>query len=267
MGRAKMGTLSAIVGSRPLGVVVESANGVFVADIEDQTVSRHLAHGEYGTDELNRIRTLVTADSDVLIVGGHIGSLAIPIAQYAAHVDVIEANPASFRLLQMNRSINDSKNITLHQLAASDNDQPIQFLASRANPGGAKRVPKSSDYMYTFDHPATITVPARPLDSLFVGRTFDTILMDIEGSEYFALRGMPLLLARAKNLIVEFVPHHLKNIAGIGVSEFLAAIEPGGFLTVYAPSIGRTVAWNDAEQMLSEFYHTDTEDEGLIFSR
>jgi hypothetical protein len=56
--------------------------------------------------------------------------------------------------------------------------------------------------------------------------TFATIVMDIEGSEYFALKGMPRLLAGAQRLFVEFLPHHLRNVAGIDSDAFCDLVLP-----------------------------------------
>jgi tRNA G37 N-methylase Trm5 len=44
--------------------------------------------------------------SDVLIVGAHIGTLAIPISRLAKHVDAIEANPETFKFLSLNVAMN-----------------------------------------------------------------------------------------------------------------------------------------------------------------
>ncbi|MGH7427267.1 MAG: hypothetical protein ACREJ4_02740, partial [Candidatus Methylomirabilaceae bacterium] len=63
--------------------------------------------------------------------------------------------------------------------------------------------------------------------------------MDIEGSEYFALQGMQKILAHARVLVVEFLPHHLKNVSGVTVEQFLSVIPPH-FRTLTIPSKGLT---------------------------
>ncbi len=55
---------------------------------------------------------------------------------------------------------------------------------------------------------------------------FDFILMDIEGAEFLALKGMPDHLKHCKNLIIEYVTYHLANIAQISNEEFLGPITP-----------------------------------------
>ncbi len=46
--------------------------------------------------------------------------------------------------------------------------------------------------------------------------------MDIEGSEYFALKGMQRILSNARAMIIEYLPHHLDNVAGVSDKEFLS---------------------------------------------
>ena len=53
---------------------------------------------------------------------------------------------------------------------------------------------------------------------------FDIILMDIEGAEFLALRGMPDHLKYCRNLIIEYAPRLLTNIAQISNEEFLGPI-------------------------------------------
>jgi FkbM family methyltransferase len=270
IGRVNLGLLKFIAGghTRPLGLVVRATNGDFLIDVEDQIVGRKLAKGSYGADEIARIQTLVDPSSRVLIVGGHIGSLAIPLSTSVSAVDVIEANPKTFEILRINCRLNGRSNIALHCLAANDTSESLQFLTSRANSGGSKRLPVISNYMYTYDQPETVEVPGARLDSVFADAApFDVIVMDIEGSEFFALRGMPNLLRDAQHLIVEFVPHHLRNVAAVSVSQFLDAVAAGGFTSMHVPSTGRDASWAQARSVLEEMYRSDTIDDGIIFSK
>jgi FkbM family methyltransferase len=267
LGRAKAAALTRIAGGRPLALLVESENGIFAIDIEDQYVSRHLAHGGYALNELARLEGLVDERSRVLVVGGHVGALIVPLSKRVARVEAIEANPSSFRLLEINCRINGADNVGLHPIAAADSDEPLSFVVSRTNSGGSKRAPIVATYLYSFDKPEQITVPAARLDERFSGESFDLITVDIEGSEYFALRGMPKLLASARHLVVEFVPHHLRNVAGIGVEQFLSAVEPGGFTTLLVPSTEQRVSWQQASQVLGELFADNQSDDGVVFSK
>ena len=70
-------------------------------------------------------------------------------------------------------------------------DAKLYMKIERLNSGGSKRAPLKADFRYTFDNPDRITVKAHALDHFLAQDRFDFIFMDIEGSEYFALAGMP----------------------------------------------------------------------------
>jgi len=53
------------------------------------------------------------------------------------------------------------------------------------------------------------------LDDFMKLKSFDLIFVDIEGSEYFAFKGMQKIFKQSKVLITEFVPHHLKNVSSV----------------------------------------------------
>ena len=93
-------------------VIVETKNGVLAVDPADLEVGAKLREkGEYGISEINQISQLIDNKSSVLIVGAHIGSLAIPIANICSKVVAIEANPNNFKLLQTNVKLNNTDNI------------------------------------------------------------------------------------------------------------------------------------------------------------
>jgi hypothetical protein len=50
--------------------------------------------------------------------------------------------------------------------------------------------------------------------------------MDIEGSEYFALKGMQEILAGTKALAIEFYPNHITEVAGVTLEEWYAQLAP-----------------------------------------
>jgi hypothetical protein len=119
--------------------------------------------------------------------------------------------------------------------------------------------------MYNYDHPGEIVVPGIPLDELFDDRTFDLIIMDIEGSEYFALRGMAKILSKAACLVIEFLPHHLRNVSAVTVDEFLKTLPAFRLLTI--PSLKKTVGREAFSEILTYMYDNDIGDDGIIFSR
>ena len=263
MSRAKR----QMMGQHVEALLVKSKNGLFLVDVEDQFVGRRLSYnGEFGWDELVRLRTAINEKSRVLVVGTHIGTLAIAASKHCSQLTAIEANPKTFRLLELNLLINRCNNVRAINIAASDKAEQIEFVMSHANTGGSKRIPVKRDYAYFYDSPEITSVPAEPLDEVLAGEKFDAILMDIEGSEYFALRGMQTLLASAQVLFMEFVPHHLRNVSGVSVADLMASITPH-FSQLFIPSKNLRVPKAEFVTALQRMHDNEESDDGLEFSK
>lgn len=259
--------LKRVLGSHVHALIVKSQNGLFAVDPEDLGVGGILRmKGEYGLSEIARLKGSITSESRVLIVGAHIGTLAIPISRLCKELVAIEANPNTFDLLKMNIALNAASNCRAINIAASDKDENIEFLLNRANSGGSKRVPKIKQLMYYYDHPKMISIKAVSLDKYLEEKEFDLVVMDIEGSEYFALKGMQQILSNAKVLIVEFLPHHLKNVGGITVAQFLSVIEPH-FAKLTVPSKKQVLVRSQFLGYLTEMYDQGLGDEGILFEK
>ena len=258
--------------SRQLGdgvksVIVESKNGTLAVDPRDLEVGLKLRNnGSYGLDEIARINELITTQSNVLVVGAHIGSLVIPIAKNCNKVVAIEANPNNFNLLKTNLHLNKSENVTIHNIAASSKQEIIKFQMNVVNSGGSKRLPKNNEYMYRYDNPEVIEVQAHSLDEYLDENNFDLVLIDIEGSEYFAMQGMEKILSNCNTLIAEFLPHHLKNIADVTVEQFLSLI-PKQFTQLTIPSKNETHPIDIGGVVLQQMYNNKEGDDGLIFTK
>jgi FkbM family methyltransferase len=256
-----------ILGRNIEALLIDSYNGLLLVDVEDQAVGRALIRsGEYAREETERLLSYTKKTSNVLVVGGHIGTLVIPLAKNCQSVTAIEANPHTFRLLKLNLLINGCINVHAVNVAANDKQEELQFLLSHTNSGGSKRMPLVRDYMYFSDAPEVITIKSTPLDELLGGSQFDLIVMDIEGSEYFALKGMPRLLASAHVLSIEFIPHHLRNVSGITVAQLLELVDPF-FTRMFVPSKDVTVRKDQFRTLLQEMYDRDENDNGLIFTK
>ena len=115
----------------------------------------------------------------------------------------------------------------------------LEFVLNRVNSGGSKRLPKVAMGSYIFDAERR-NIRAVRLDDV-VDESVDVILMDIEGGEIFALRGMRRILSGVTYLSVEFLPHLIRNVASVGVDEWLQCI-PLEFDRAYWPDQGITVS-------------------------
>ena len=249
-----------------IGHVYQTQQGIFCIDPRDMFVGKALRElGQYGLTEIQRIRSLVSSQASVLMIGGHIGSLAIPLSKFVKDLVVIEANPETYRLLDINLGLNKCSNIESYNIAANDKKGSIEFVMNTVNSGGSKRMPLCKDNMYFHDAPSVMKVDAFPLDEVLPGKRFDLIFMDIEGSEYFCMKGMPFLLKTAEYVIVEFIPHHLARVAGITVVQFLECLHE--FETLIVPSKRISVAKDQFHQVLQGMFNSGQPDEGLIFVR
>ena len=117
-----------------------------------------------------------------------------------------------------------------------------------------------------FDNPEVIDVQAYSLDEYLDENNFDLILIDIEGSEYFAMQGMEKILSKCNTLIVEFLPHHLKNVADVSVEQFLSLI-PQHFTKLTIPSKNETHPVDIGGVVLQQMYNNKEGDDGLIFTK
>ena len=263
----KSAKISRQLGDGVKSVIVESKNGTLAVDPRDLEVGLKLRNnGSYGLDEIDRINELISTQSNVLVVGAHIGSLVIPIAKNCNKVVAIEANPNNFNLLKTNLHLNKTENVSIHNIAASSKQETIKFQMNVVNSGGSKRLPKNNEYMYRYDNPEVIEVQAHSLDEYLDENNFDLVLIDIEGSEYFAMQGMKKILSNCNTLIVEFLPHHLKNVADVTVDQFLSLI-PKQFTKLTIPSKNETHPIDIGGVVLQQMYNNKEGDDGLIFTK
>jgi FkbM family methyltransferase len=226
--------------SKFLGEVYETDQGLFCVRPEDQFVAKELiSTGSYSAGELALLALFVNEKSNVLMLGGHIGAIAVPLSRRIAELTVFEANPETYKLLKLNLRLNNCANVRHFNMAANDVHGELQFVMNTVNSGGSKRMPREKHQDFFHDDPEIRTVPACRLDDQLAGQSFDLIFMDIEGSEYFAMKGMPRLIERTRVLVTEFLPHHLSLVAGITVSDFLSPL--GEFNSLIVPSRGKVV--------------------------
>jgi FkbM family methyltransferase len=247
------------------GVLTESGQGRFLSDIEDQFIGRSLREtGEYGGQEIVLVEKYLKRSDHTLVVGSHIGTIVVALARRCERVTAIEANPQTYKLLQCNLLINECSNVDAYNFAASDKDQRIRFVLSRHNSGGSKRYPVIEHPNYFYDNPQVIEVDGFNLDRKFAEREFDFVFMDIEGSEYFALQGMQRILRKVRVLFVEFLPHHLRNVAAVEPEEFARPLAEH-FDFLYIPGMNAHVSKENFGLMLRRMYDMNYAQEQIVF--
>src|SRR5688500_8784893 len=211
-------------------ILFTTKNGSFLAPVDDIEIGKKIGEkGSYDLEELNQIEQMLEPSSIVYVVGTHVGLLLVPIAKKVKMVVGYEANPQTYELLQMNIDLNKLENVKLFNYAAGDKDDEVQFYLNIANSGGSKIKPKRDKFIYNFDKPETITVNMKAIDEHIKSANLpkpDMIIMDIEGAEYLALKGMQESLAASNSFYIEFIPHHLQNVADVSANAFFNLVTP-----------------------------------------
>ncbi len=255
-----------LLGKNIKSVFVETKQGNFLLNPYDFHVSRSLINqGAYAPEEIKLILSLKTKRSRILFVGAHIGALVIPISKTVRDITAIEANPDTFKLLISNLALNHVKNTTAIQIAANDKKGNILFLKNILNSGGSKREPFLNHIDYKYEKPEVVNIKSDRLDNV-LKPIFDIIFMDIEGSEYFALKGMPMILRNANFLIIEFIPHHLRLVSAVNITQFVATLSPH-FDYLYIPSKKLKARKEFFGGLLQEMFSNDESDPGIVFSK
>lgn len=253
-----------------MGVVVDSDFGPIVCDPNDRHVSRQLLKWRhYNPDEARKYQDLLQQSSTALVIGSHIGALALQLAVSVDKLTCVEANPCNHNLLKLNVAMaNLSSKVNCVNVAVAEQTGSVEFLCSKDNTGGSKIKPQHFDVDFRYDQPELIQVATTTLDTLFSGNCFDFILMDIEGSEFAAIRGGRDLLSRCRAFVVEFVPRHVERVAGVSINDFAATLLSLDFDYVEFPSFG--IKGDPREILLSTLLLIRDRggfEDGVIFTR
>jgi len=249
------------------GYLTESHQGAFLCPAYDKHIGTSLLDsGECKGNEIEWLRRTLRPEDEVLVVGAHIGTVAIPVAKFSKRVVAIEANPETYRYLKCNLILNDIENIELMSFAATSEFTSLKFIAEKTNSGASKVFPKIPHPHYFKEPHNVLEVEGAPLDAIFPERAFSVIFMDIEGSEYSAFLGMKSLLAKAEVLFVEFIPYSLEFIAQASPEEFARALEPF-FDYLFVPKLGGFVERLNFSSVLRYLYDLKISEDQIVFSK
>lgn len=252
--------------SERLGTVYRTQQGLFCLDERDESVSAALiGKGHYGRQTLRDLKLYLDHTRDLLVLGAHVGALIVPMAGMVRSIAAVEAVPDTFRLLEANLALNGLGNVKAYNIAASDHAGTLEFIDDKRFSGGSKMMPMVDATRYLTETCDVITVPCDRMDTMFQTETFDMAIIDVEGAEVFALRGMPRILSQAHTVAIEFIPLHFRTVSGLGAEEFLAPFE--GFQTLYSPRLRRGVHREGFHALISLMLEQRVSDETLIFHR
>ena len=260
-----------LFGKATYGIVYNSYNGTLISSINDVQINHELAKGSFNKKEIEVLKSIILPESCVYVVGTHIGTLLIPIGKHVRKVVGFEANPRTYQMLVKNVSVNGLSNAQIFNYAICDKQSSLLFYLNTANSGGSKIKPQNDDYIYNYDSPETIEVEGETLDGLRERYGLDApdcIIMDIEGAEYLALKGATDCLSRTKMLYIEFVPHHLQNVAGVSIEDFAKVLKPYfSTMKIISEVIEETNKQYTGEEIFNKMYdlYQNGKSEDLLF--
>lgn len=165
-------------------IVLNTKHGHFIVNPADNFVGRSLMdYGEYCESEVEFLSQLISKDSIVANIGANIGALTIPLAKLAKKVYAFEPNPHLYHILCGNIAINNLTNVEAYKLGVGEKDGTMycQDLEKFSSNNGAHSLVSNGDDSFAVH--VTPNVPA-----------CNVVVMDIEGMEEQALRGMQSMI-------------------------------------------------------------------------
>jgi len=209
----------------PPALEVPTPAGPLLAPAHCTTVTAQLASvGVWEPEEAEAIAARLRPGATFLDVGAHVGYHLLAAAALVGpggRAIGIEADPDTFALLRENARRSSKPWIEVHHAAAWSEPGRLRLDRDPEGNSGNSQV-RAGD--------GSLTVTAARLDDLLGPETaLDVVLLDAQGAEPHALRGMQALLARSRPAIVlEFWPPGLRA-AGTEPEALLALIDELGY--------------------------------------
>jgi FkbM family methyltransferase len=183
---------------------------------------RALPFGAFEPDITKRFLSYVKEGDIVFDVGSWIGYYALLAAPKAKQVIAIEADPVNCERIKKNIYLNSFHNIELLNVAIGEGESRGSIIKG---PGSL---------MHRVDRGGTEnTIPIRNLDSIILDlhiTNIDILIMDIEGFEYYAIKGLSKALSSGivKRILCEVHPNML-NQEGISHEEVITLLTNYGY--------------------------------------
>ncbi len=202
----------------------------------DKNDSLNLAWNRiYDPFETKVMLSLVRPKDVIVDIGAHIGYYTLlfsKITGKSGKVFAFEPGQSIFMILKENVRINNytDRVVTVNKAVSSENNREINLYLNNSNPG-MNRIFKSEKY-------GKITDPIEKIGTISVDGYFsrnpvqkiDFVKLDIEGSEYGAIKGMQQTLKNNESIkiITEFHPTSIREF-GVEPIEFLELLDSFGF--------------------------------------
>jgi len=183
-------------------------------------------YGIYEEFETTLYPSMIKEGDTVIDVGANIGYYTLIFAKAVGEkgtVYAFEPDPSNFNILKKNIEINGYKNVILENKAVSDESGTLKLYQSENNKGDHRTYDSKDGREFT-------EVESISLDDYFTDKRVNFIKMDIQGFEYFAVKGMKELLQFNNDIILtsEFWGLGLSR-SGIKPVKYINLLKKHGF--------------------------------------
>ncbi len=210
------------LGNHGVGYIAETEQGVFALDPLDYGITNHLLRDGSSAPHFVRFLTnFINSQSTVVFVGAHIGVYVVPIAKIAERVYGYESDPRNYRYLEYNLRLNSCNNVECFNLAVGDTARTVAVQHNQANSGGSTiSIDPSKPFSSTTGPDSTVEMISLDRHAERFGDRIDLLVMDIEGAESLAIKGMGELLQKVHCFCVEYCCDNLQRM-GSSKEEFV----------------------------------------------
>jgi len=242
---------------------VTTIYGRFYALKEDMITNQLKQYSAHTRNELAMLKSLITAGDNIIDIGAHIGTFAIPLARFnqgKGRIFSFEANKDNYRLLQANIRENSLDEVILPSHAiVSDVKRSFAMLTPSADNSG----------MHVF-LPETFSADLNLTDFEIVNidewyeqnecdTRIDFIKIDIEGAEMAALRS-------CEKIINKYIPMLYIEINKDALDRFNTSIaEIEKTLTALGYHFFRNIGPRNSDNDIFKIARLNTVDAGGVF--
>ena len=165
-------------------------------------------------------------DQIIIDVGANVGYYTIYLAKIVGKngkVVAIEPDPYSFQTLKKNCELNNLSNVEFYNLAISDHNESLSFYQEKSHSGKGSLFSNSTEN-------TSIDVQATTLDELFEKKlqTINWLKIDVEGFEFFVLKGASKLLSKTQKILIE-IHENILSTNNQKPQDIIELLEESGF--------------------------------------
>jgi FkbM family methyltransferase len=190
--------------------------------------------GLYEPDTTMVLRSWLVPGATFLDIGANIGLFTLLASRWvgaSGRVIAVEPSPRERERLAAHLRLNGIRHVDVVAAAVADREGSGELMVAADEHSGLNTLARRFSYSGV-NVAETVAVPLVTLDSLAAATALtrvDVIKLDIEGSEYAALRGAATVLSRFRpRLIIEVVPDAL-SAAGASIGELQELLDHAGY--------------------------------------